>query len=187
MMDAETRRMIREEIKQQLNIILNAAAGSQNDQQSETISTLFPGSPDIPGRPVMHPFGFVSRAVPGTISVVAKVGADMQNRMTLGHRDFHRPSDLNSGESIVYSIGDYRVKVTNTSILVGKGGVYEPVLVGETTRQFLISLVQLIIVHTHLGNLGIETGPPLNSTDFNQLQSQNLDNSKVLAEDGGRF
>lgn len=185
-MDAEQTRFIREEIKRQLNTVLNAETGP-TDSQTETINKLFPGMPGINSRPVVHPFGFVSRAVQGTISVVVKVGADIQNRMVIGHRDKGRPSDVDEGESIVYSIGDYRVKVSKTQILVGKGGVYEPVLVGETTRQFLITLVQLIVSHTHLGNLGIETSPPLNAEQFIEAQAQNLDNSKVLAEDGGRF
>lgn len=186
MMDPETKRFVQEEIKRQINIVLNAETGP-TDSMTETINSLFPGMPGITSRPVMHPWGLVSRAVQGTISVVAKVGAGIQNRMVIGHRDKSRPSDVNEGETIVYSIGDYRVKVSNTKILVGKGTDYEPVVVGETLRQFLISLVQLIIAHTHLGNLGIETSTPLNSAEFIQAEAQNLDNSKILAEDGGRY
>lgn len=186
MNESDIKRAIRDEVRQQLNVILNASAGA-NDVQNETISSLFPGSPDITNRPVMHPYGIVSRAVRGTISVVAKVGADIHNRMTLGHRDSKRPTDVEEGETIMYSVGDYRVKVSKTKILVGKGQDYEPVLVGETTRQFLISLVQLIVTHTHMGNLGIETPPPLNATAFVELQAENLDNKKILAQDGGRY
>lgn len=186
MMDSDQIRFIREEIRKQLNIILNAEAGP-NDSQTETINKLFPGGPSITGRPVVHPYGFASRAAQGIISVVTKVGADMQNRMTIGHRDKNRPSDLQEGETVVYSVGDYRLKIQNDKIFVGKGTDYEPVVVGETLRQFLITLVQLIVAHTHLGNLGIETSPPLNAEDFTDAEAQNLDNKKILAQDGGRY
>lgn len=179
-------RFIREEIRKQMNIILNAETGV-TDSQTETIQKLFPGMPNIDTRPVVHPYGLVSRAVQGVISVVARVGDHFGNRMVIGHRDNARPSDVDEGETIIYSVGDYRVKVSKTQILVGKGTDYEPVMVGETTRQFLISLVQLIVEHTHLGNLGIETSIPLNNEEFLQLEEENLDNSKILAEDGGRY
>lgn len=200
--ESQIRRLIREEVAQQLNVILNAAAGS-NDSQTETISALFPGSPEIPGRPVMHPYGFVSRATQGTISVIAKVGASIQNRMTLGHRDSKRPS-LQVGEAAVYSkggftarvenekvivgeIAGYQVQMTKSQILLGKGGTLEPAIMGTTAVDFFKALIELIIAHTHMGNLGIQTPPPLNIADFVQLKAQQLDNNHLLAEDGGRF
>lgn len=200
--DSQVRKLIRDEVAQQLNVILNASAGT-NDSQSETISALFPGSPDITGRPVMHPFGFVSRATQGTISVIAKVGAGIQNRMTLGHRDSKRPT-LQEGESAIYSKGEftaraenekilvgqiagYKVQITKTQILLGKGDTLEPAVMGTTAVDFFKALIELIVAHTHMGNLGIETTPPLNFADFTQLKAQELDNNHLLAEDGGRF
>ena len=202
MIDPEVKRIIQEEVRQQLNVILNGAAGA-NDQQTETISAMFPGSPDITGRPVMHPFGFASRATSGTISVVARVGASSQNRMTLGHRDSKRPT-MDQGEAVLYSSGGFQVRAQNDMILAGqvagyqiqvkkdmilagKGDVLEPVIMGATGVAFFTALIQLIVVHTHEGNLGIETPPPLNAEDFLQLKAQNLDNNFLLAEDGGRF
>lgn len=186
MMDSETIRFIREEVKKQLNVILNAESGI-NDQQSETINKLFPGMPGINARPVMHPFGFVSRAVQGTISVVAKVGADIQNRMTLGHRDKNRPTDLDEGETCAYSSTGYRIVLKGGMILIGKGSDLEPLIMGETLRQYLIQLNQQMQVEQHMGNLGFQTSYPLNAPEYQNLEAEFLDNKKILPEDGGRF
>lgn len=185
-MDAEIQRYIKEQIKLQLNIILNGATGA-NDPMNETINELFPGMPAINSRPVMHPFGFVSRATQGTINVVAKVGADIQNRMVLGHRDKARPTDIEEGEVIIYSVGDYRIKVSKTKLMVGKGTDYEVFLVGETTQAFLAAFILETSKHQHLGNLGFQTSPPLDVANFLQLKADYLDNNKILAQDGGRF
>ena len=73
------------------------------------------------------------------------------------------------------------------SIKFGKDSDFEVVPVGETLKDFLVSLIELIVQHTHLGNLGYPTGVPQNAADFTQLQANNLDNEKILAKDGGRF
>lgn len=180
------RREIQQEIRRQMNVVLNAEVGPTTSQL-ETINKLFPGGPSINQRPVVHPFGFVSRAVQGTISVVARVGDHFANRMVIGHRDVNRPSDINEGESMVYSVGDFRIKVTKTQVLVSKGTDYEPMVVGETLRQLLITLIQAIVAHTHEDGMGMLTSPPLNAATFTAAQSANLDNKKILAESGGRY
>lgn len=186
MMDSDQIRFIREEIRKQLNVILHGEAGD-NDEQSETINKLFPGMPGITGRPVMHPFGFVSRAVAGTISVIAKVGADIQNRMTIGHRDKNRPTDIDEGETCVYSSSGYRIVWRGSQILIGKGEDLEPAVMGETLRQYLIQMNQQHQVEQHMGNLGFQTSYPLNASEYASLESEFLDNKKILPEDGGRF
>lgn len=183
---SELRRMVKEEIRQQLNIILNAEAG-ENTTQTETINKLFPGQTGINARPVVHPFGFVSRAVQGIISVTVRVGDHIGNRMTIGHRDKDRPSDIDEGESVVYSMGKYQVRVLNKALQVGKDGVYETVVVGETLRDFLINFIQLYALHQHLDAIGYLTEIPTNAEQAIDLQTENLDNDKILAKDEGRF
>ncbi len=102
MHDAEMVRAVRQEVARQLNVILSGQAG-ENTAEKETIDNLFPGSPSIKDRPVMHPFGFVSRATKGTISVVGRQGASPENRLVLGHRDPKRPTDLEEGEALLYA------------------------------------------------------------------------------------
>lgn len=113
------KRFVREEIARQLNVILSGQSEGTADVATESIGKLYPGSPTIIDRPVMHPYGFASRAREGAIQVTAKQGASPENRMVLGHRDSERPTDLEAGEATVYSSGGWSVKVLNGSIVIG--------------------------------------------------------------------
>lgn len=178
-------RMIIQIVEQRLQILTSGSAGA-NGLTSETIDNLFAGSPSIPDRPIMRPFGFVSRAPKGTISVVGQQGHHPGNRLVLGHRDNPQLS-IAEGETALYSIGGYRTIIQNGQLLVGKGDVLEPVVMGTTANDFLIALLNLLIAHTHIGNLGAPTSAPQNAQAFTDLRTQNLDNGKLLAKDGGRF
>lgn len=184
-MTPEMRAYVRDEIRRQLKIITSGSAG-ETTMTTEDIQALMPGMPTIPARPIMHPYGFASRAPNGMISVTAQQGEHPGNKLTLGHRDKNAPS-VDEGESVQYSQGGYRIIVKNGEIFVGKGGDLEHMVVGETLKAVLIAIIQKIIVHTHLGNLGYPTGVPQNAEDFTAIQTDNLDNDKILAKDGGRF
>lgn len=190
MIDADIKKFIREEIRRQVMVILPGSSG-ENDQQSETISQMYPGMADQPARPVMHPYGFVSRAAQGTIQVVGRNGDHPANRMVLGHRDKNRPSDLSSGESAVYSFGKYQVRVKNELLEIGKDGDFEPMVMGETLRDFLIEFINLYLAHSHVttapGYLTTVPADAANVLATQQLKANNLDNDKILAKDDGRF
>ena len=94
---------------------------------------------------------------------------------------------MDEGESVQYSAGGYRVVCKAGEIFVGKGEDLEHMVVGETLKALLISLITHINAHTHLGNLGYPTGVPLNAADFTEDQANFLDNDKILAKDGGRY
>lgn len=168
-----------------MNIITGGAAG-ETTKTTESIQEIYPGHPTIENRPVVHPYGFVSRAKKGTLAVTAQQGSHPGNKMTLGHRNPNAP-DIDEGESAQYSSGGYAVRVYNNQIQVGKNGVYETVVVGETLKAFLITIVDLIVAHTHLGNLGFPTGVPVNAAAFTSAKDESVANDKILAKDGGRF
>lgn len=186
MNDADVIRFIRKEVTKQVFIILSGAT-KDAAPTTESIESLYPGAPTLTGRPIMRPYGFISIAPDGTIQVTARQGENPGNRVVLGHRAADQPDDLESGESAVFSSGGYECRILNGKIEVGKDGDFETVVVGETLRQFLITLVNAIVAHTHLGNLGYPTGTPINAAQFTAAKADNLDNKKILAEDGGRY
>lgn len=187
MTDAELRKLIKSEIKGQLNILLFGQ--SQNSTgQTEDIQDLFPGMPGIVDRPVMHPFGFVSRAVAGTIQVIGRIGEHFGNRMVLGHRDKDRPTSLAEGECALYSVGKYQVRVLKDKIQLGKDGVYETAVVGEKLVELLGMMLDEIIIHKHItSSPGAYTTPPDNFQKFTQQKANYVSNDKFLVKDGGRF
>lgn len=185
MIDSEIKRFIAKEIERQLNVIASGQSGS-NTVSTENIESLFPGMPVLENRPIMHPFGLVSRAPNGIISVTARQGNHPGAYLTLGHRDKDRPEVL-VGETAVYSVGKYQVTIKNDKLLIGKNGDFEEIPMGETLRQFLITFIDLVIQHQHIGNLGYQTSTPINAGDMTAAKAEFLDNSKILAKDGGRF
>lgn len=180
-MTGEIIRFIREEIRKQLSILLFGSSGA-NASDRETIENMYPGQPGITGRPIMHPYGLVSRAPNGTISVVGKTGEHAGNRMTLGHMDRGRPSDVEQGEATLYSSGGYQVRVKNGQIEVGKNGNWETVMLGEATNAVLSALITEAISHVHTGNLAIPTTPSLTGSTLTTHQAT-ISGEQNLAKD----
>lgn len=163
MMSPEAKREIRQEVMRQLNVILSGATGDNSKIETEDIQSLYPGSPPIPKRPVMHPYGFASRANAGVIQVTAKQGADAQNRMVLGHRDSMRAGlGLAEGESVIYGSDGKTilasVLISPTKGIVGQIGPQGAFSITKGPNEYTAALFQLFtdigsaVTLTMLGN-----------------------------------
>lgn len=101
MSDSEIQRYIRQEVQRHLNILLPGV--SQNaTRDAEDISNMYPGMNPISARPVVRPYGLVSRAPKGTAQVTGRMGAHPANRMVIGHRDANAPTPPDEGDAILY-------------------------------------------------------------------------------------
>lgn len=184
MLDAETKRFIQDEIRRMTNIILSGQSGSNTEQQEDIIN-LYPGMNTIEKRPVSHPYGYASRSTPGTIQVTGRQGEHVGNRIVLGHRDKNKPTDLGVGESVIYSSGGLKVYMRNDKIQITSENANNPAVLFDELKSLLESILSNIQNHTHTGNQGIETSPPLNAGDFS-ADSGNIDtiaSGKVFLED----
>lgn len=177
MMDADTIRFIREEVKRQTNIILSGKSGT-NDGTKEDIQEMFPKMPTIEDRPVMHPYGFASRAPKGTIQVVARQGDHIGNRLVLGHRASDRPT-LGAGESAIYNEHGEVIKVVKGKILAKAADLIEFESETQVTKAdeiFLGSdsadepLVLGTVAKTYLGHLKASIDDL--STDLTMINTQ---------------
>lgn len=184
MIDADDMRIIRKEIQKQVQIILSGQSGG-GDVFKETIESMLPGMDNITDRPLMHPYGFSSIAPKGTIQVTARQGEHPGNRVVLGHRDSGQPTDLGIGESAIYSKSGYSVRVVAGQIELGKGGTWEPAVLGDSLNKVLTAILDAIIKHTHMGNLGFPTAPPDNAATFTAIENEQL--KTILAKDGGAY
>lgn len=183
-MSADEIRWIRQEIATQLNIILSAQAGDNAAVQTEDIENLLQNNPTIPKRPVMHPYGYASRAPRGVFSIVAKMGEGPSNRFVLGHRDGDRPTDLQLGETRVYSLAGYTVRWNDSGVFLSHGdSTPEPMVLGTAANEFLGMLLDLIANHTHAG----QGAPPSNTLQFTQAKADTIDTKKLLATKEGGF
>jgi len=179
--EAYLRFMVRREIERFLNVVLHGSAG-ENTAETEDIEELFPGMPTIEARPVMHPYGLVSRAPKGTISVVARIGEHCGNRQVIGHRDKNRPT-VGSGETVLYNQHGQRIRLEAGKIRIGSDASGDPVVLGTETRQMLSQALAAIISHTHTSSApGAPTSPPLNSAAFSSLKASPVDDGAMLSD-----
>ena len=183
MIDSEMQRYIRQEIARQVHIVFTGVS-SDAKTHTETINNFLPGASALVDRPLVQPYGFASKSADGTLSAVVRQGDHPGNLLTIGHRDKDKPDDLAKGESAMYSVGKYQIRVLKTQVQVGKAGAWETVVVGDTLSTLLKLILDHIIAHKHLGNLGFQTSPPMNAADFADDKTQ-VD--KILAKDGGKF
>jgi hypothetical protein len=96
----------------------------------ESIQSLVPGMPTITKRPVMHPFGLYSRAVPGTMDVVAMQNGDPAALLILGHRDTKRPKLDDDGDVILYDgTGKHTIKLSKSKGVEIAAGSDDPVAI----------------------------------------------------------
>ena len=185
MIDPDTQRFIIKEIEKRMNLITGGQAGA-NTETTQNIDNVYAGHPTMEERPIMHPYGMVSRAPRGTLAVTAQQGSHPGNKMTLGHRNA-KPPTVAEGESALYSRDGFTFKVENGQILFGKSGDFETVAVGDTLKTLLIAIIDAIIAHDHLGNLGYPTSTVRIPTPFTDAKANFLENDKILAKDDGRF
>lgn len=181
MIDGDILRLIREEVRKQVNIILSGQSG-QNTNISEDIQNLYPGCPTIPDRPVMHPYGFVSRAPNGTIQVSARQGEHPGNRLILGHRDSARP-DIGAGETTIYNQYGQQIYLKQGEIHIGKPASSDPVPLGNELIDFIKAFFIAFKKHQHIGNLGALTLlDPDTEQAIDELQADWIDNKKIVSE-----
>lgn len=183
MLDAETKKYIQDEIKKMASVILAGQSGN-NTEQTESIANLYPGMNQITERPVNHPYGYASRSTPGTIQVTGRHGEHVGNRIVLGHRDKNKPKDLAVGESVIYSSGGFKIYLRNDKIQISSENAENPAVLFNELKELLSSILSNIQNHTHTGNQGIETSPPLNEADFgtNSSEIDNIQSEKIFLE-----
>ncbi len=180
MLDPEVQRYIKNEVARQVNVILSGTTQG-NTTTTEDIGDMFPGSPTLPARPIMHPWGFVSRAVKGVRSIIGRQGDHPGAKLVLGHRDPTPPS-VEEGESAVYSMAGYVVKVGLTSVTISKDDEEHTAVLGEPLVAILSSVLGTLSTHTHAA----PGAPPTEAALFIAAKAQ-VDANEFLAKDGGGF
>ena len=154
MLDPFIRREIRDEVRRVLDVLLVAKAGT-TAAQTETIDQLYPQMPKIEDRPVVHPYGLVSRAPVGTKSVIGRVGEHTTSRIILGHMDAERENiSLNEGEVVLYNEYGQQIQLQQSKIVLG-ASAEEAAVLGNTLVEMLGKVLDILIA----GNFLIVTGP----------------------------
>lgn len=155
MIDPEMRQAIKQEIKQQMNVILNCVLRDSTTETQE-IEQVYPGAPLLDKRPVMHPYGLVSRAPAGKIGVTARLGEHIGSRIILGVRDENRADmALNEGDTCLYDEHGNRIALNSTGTHIGSLEADNPAVLGDELLELLTFLMTRLIA----GDLFLSTSP----------------------------
>jgi phage gp45-like len=171
MMTPEVLREIRREVRNQLSVILNAKLGESTTEDQEIIEPV-PGGPTMAKRPVVHPYGLVSRAPQGKLGVTGRVGEHPGARVILGVRDVNRADiELEEGELCLYdetgnkiflkkekvtidAEKDVLIKSKNT-IKLGDDSSDEPAVLGKVLLELLGKIIDEFVTC----QFGLTTSP----------------------------
>lgn len=196
-------KFIRQLMDQRLNLILPGVSQNATGRR-EDVANRYPGLPVITDRPVMSPWGFVSRAPAGTPQVTARMGAHPANVMVLGHMDLQPPA-IGAGETAFYSTGvvfkllkdklqliqqqsGFSVEATSSAVTAGKNDTQETLVAGETLVELLGLVIDWMVAHTHITTApGASTTAAPTASDLTALKAQYLTTPKILIKSGGRF
>ncbi len=194
MLTPEIKRLIRHEIKQQMNVILNCILQESTTEEQE-IDQVYPGAALLDKRPVVHPYGLVSRAPKGTIGVTARVGEHIGSRIILGCRDSERANiDLDEGDVCLYDANGNQIELNAQGVHLGSSEADNPIPLGNETLALFSAICDTFITEP----LGITTSPgslitpnPTVVAKYTALKLQYITNTatnilaqKVFAEKG---
>ena len=156
MLDPEVKREIRREIRNAINIILNCQLGESTTEDQE-IEQVYPGAAKLNKRPVVHPFGFVSRAPKGKLGVTAQVGDHPGARIIIGTRDAARAdmSFLEEGEGCLYSVAGEKIVMRKDKTQLGSENAANPVVLGTEIADLLTQLIAIL----KAGTMCLSTAP----------------------------
>ena len=164
---------VRREVKNHLNVILNATVGASTNEDAEIVQPV-PGGPRTAKRPVVHPYGFVSRAPEGKIAVTGRVGEHPGAQVILGHRDSGRTAlDLLEGEVALYNEFGQAILLKDGLINLG-ADADDPAVLGTELKELLVIILDILIAgqHTITTSPGTVTAP-------NPAKALELTNAKL--------
>jgi hypothetical protein len=154
MLSPDIKREIRREIRTYINIIMNCNLGESTTEDQE-IDQVFPNAPKMDKRPVVHPFGLVSRAPQGKLAVTAQVGEHPAARIILGVRDLNRKDIvLDEGEVCLYNEFGQKIYLKKDKIELGANAT-NPAVLGNELKDLLSQLIGIM----KAGTLVLSTSP----------------------------
>lgn len=167
-----------------MDVILSGSTANATNI-SEDIQEMYPGMPGIVGRPVMHPYGFCSLAPDSTISVTARQGDHIGNRLVLGHRAADRPSYVQKGEAVLYNEFGQQIYLKNGKILIGKPTAVENFVLGQQLKTMLGQLLDWAQNHNHISGPpgGLTTPNPADQTTASNIKSNFVTNDVILSSE----
>jgi hypothetical protein len=84
----------------------------------------------------------------------------------------------------VNTLGSTLNRVQGDQVMISKtpdSTPAEPFVLGLVFQTMMDKLLTAIATHTHIGNLGVTTPPPVNAADFTSIQASPIDDKAILS------
>lgn len=179
MNDSEIRSIIRQEIKQALTPVLMGFITSNEDVKRIMAKRMSNEGP-MNVRSI-QPFGLSSKAPPETQTLLVPIAGDPTNMNAVGNYDTNKP-DVEDGEVSIYDNFGHEVYLSQDKMQFGSKDSANPMMLGDLVQECLSNMLQLIIEHNHMGNLGYPTGAPSNAIQFQQLKLNTVDSGDLVSD-----
>lgn len=86
---------------------------------------------------------------------------------------------------VMETLGSESNRVHGKKVKISKSATSEPsepFVLGNKMNAFLEKLLTAIATHTHTGNLGVSTTPPINMSEFEQMKSSPVGSKDLLSD-----
>lgn len=180
MNESEIRRLIKDAIREELAPVLMAFVTANATQLRSSVKN-FATAGEISNLRSIQPFGFGSRAPVQTPALVIPIAGDPTHLVIAGHFDANRPSH-NNGETVLYDNFGHIVYLSSTKMQFGSKASAENMVLGQVFKTMMDTLLEAIATHTHTGNLGYPTSPPVNAGDFESIKASPIDDNAILSD-----
>jgi len=96
------------------------------------------------------------------------------------------PVQAVTGDSVIFALAGKKAHLlSDTRINLGRGGGSEPeenVVLGQVLKEFLADFLDIFAQHTHTGNLGYLTTPPMNAAAATALKASPVNDEEILSD-----
>ena len=179
MMEDDLRNMIRKEIREMLAPILLGFIVSNESNMTSTIKRMQSEGPIARTRNI-QPFGISSRAPTNTTCLTIPISGDPTHLIMVGHYDSNKPS-CNDSETILYDAYGHLIYLSQNKMQFGSKTSANPMMLGDIVQTLFENILDKIAAHRHIGNLGYQTSPPDNATEFEALKASPVQDGSIIS------
>lgn len=95
------------------------------------------------------------------------------------------PAEASDGSLVLKSLDSKKLwMISANKVLLGRGGAEpsENLVLGQILKNCLSQMLDAIVSHTHVGNLGSPTSPPINAADFIAIKASPVSDDGLLSD-----
>lgn len=132
--------------------------------------------------------GWVALPSAGDLVLLAMAEGDEEQAFVikrLSSKEDKIPLQAVDGATAIVTKAGKKLWLTSDTRINLSNGTEQPtqnLVLGQVFKDLMVSLLDAIASHTHTGNAGFPTSPPLNADEFTDLKASPVEDEAVLSE-----